>query len=175
MNICFFPVDSDSLKTGLSAQLQNLDDLLIEHQLAFMEKDWKKGIGLFEQVYELRRYHLNFMEDKLLMLFRAYYPRPPHGARPLYFIREKKLILKKTSAYVHLFGKLFLAGRMGQLQLPRLFDEYVYLKDLLDHHDAREKGFLFTLLDSAMAAKERLVLLHDYRVGLEPLKDRWVI
>jgi len=173
MNFTFFSPQADSLQTGLAKQLKRLDELLVEHQLAFMEKDWEKGIERFEQVYELRRHHLKFMESRLLPLFELYHPKPPEGARPLYFLREKKQILKTMDGYVHLFGRLFLAGKIETIDLVRLFDEYMYLKDLLDHHDAREKGFLFKLLDKNLSIPERKVLLDDYCKELSRFDGRW--
>ncbi len=173
MKFCIVPAGADSLSAALGPHLECLDRLLVEHQLAFMEKRWEDGITAYEQVYELRRYHLTFMEQRLLPLFESFYPQPPHGARSIYFIREKKQIVKTMARYVRLFSRMYLAERMAALDLPRLFDEYMYLKDLLDHHDAREKGFIFKLLDAQLPAFDRKNLLSAYREGLIKMKGRW--
>ena len=173
MRLCFFGAAESSLSRGLSRQLAQTDEWLTEHQLAFMEERWEAGMVCYEKVYELRRYHLRFMAESLLPLFRQHYPQPPSGARPLYFEREKKLILKTMRPYAYLFPRLYLAGRMETLNLARLFDEYMYLKDLLDHHDAREKGFLFRLLDEGLSGERRSALLERYRRGLRVFEGRW--
>ncbi len=174
MTLCFFDPTEDTLSSGLTRQLETLDGWLREHQLAFMERRWREGILLYEKVYELRRYHLDFMESELLPRFEDRYPKPPHGARPGYFRREKKLIIKTMRPYAHLFGRLYLREAMEELSLPRLFDEYMYLKDLLDHHDAREKGFLFRMLDEALSRETVGTLLINYARGVEQREARWL-
>ncbi len=67
---------------------------------------------------------------------------------------KKKLILKDLNKHVRFLGQLLLHPQQIKLDLVRLFEEYAWLKDLLDHHDAREKVFLFTVLVNEMTEED---------------------
>ena len=173
MTLLFFKPYGNRL-CDLKNQLEGLDKLFLEHQWALMEKKWETALERYEQMYELRLYHLAFMEFSLLPLFENNLKTIPRGARPLYFRREARLIRNGLKRYIRLFGRLYLHNKMETIDVPRLFDEYMPLKDLMDHHDAREKVFLFPKLDDALPAVKREQMLEDYRKTVKQLEKRWI-
>lgn len=126
-----------------------------------MHKNFERALFQFEQLYKIRTKHLQIMENKLLPLYQSLLTDFPKGGRPLYFIREKKLILKKLNRFVRFLGELVLNSGKTKLDLVKLFEEYAWLKDLLDHHDAREKAFLFPTLEKKMSKDNRQQLLSE--------------
>lgn len=158
---------------ALGTQLTFMERLFLEHQWALMEQRWETALERFEQVYECRTVHLDFMENRLLPLFEKYIHPVPHGARLRYFKREAAQIRKRLKPYIRLLSRLYQSDAMKQLDLARLFDEYMLLKDLLDHHDTREKVFLFPLLDTKLNATDRWALLNIYRARITQLEERW--
>ena len=56
-----------------------------------------------------------------------------------------------------------------ELEIVSLFEEYAWLKDLLDHHDAREKAFLFAILDKKLQGSEKLELISTISKQLSSL------
>ncbi len=147
--------------SGLVKQLSFCDKLLIEHQISLMHKNYEQALLQFEQLYEIRTTHLQMMEEKLLPIYKSLLAKYPAGGRPLYFIREKKLILKDLNKHVRFLGQLLLHPQQIKLDLVRLFEEYAWLKDLLDHHDAREKVFLFTVLVNEMTEENKHKLFDE--------------
>ncbi len=137
--------------SDLSSQLVFCDKLLLDHQVSLMHKKYEQALSQFEQLYEIRTTHLQIMEEKLLPLYESLHLEYPKGGRPLYFIREKRLILKELNRQVRLLGQFILHPEQITLDLVNLFEEYAWLKDLLDHHDAREKGFLFPSIDKELS------------------------
>ena len=127
--------------------LEFCDKLLIDHQINLMHNDFEQALEQFEQLYKIRTTHLQIMEERLLPLYKSVLTEFPEGGKPLYFIREKKLILKDLNRHVRFLGQLVLNPAQVTLDKVKLFEEYAWLKDLLDHHDAREKAFLFPILD----------------------------
>ncbi len=146
--------------SGLVKQLSFCDKLLIEHQISLMHKNYEQALLQFEQLYEIRTNHLQMMEEKLLPIYKSLLAKFPAGGRPLYFVREKKLILKDLKKHVRFIGQLVLHPQQIKLDLVRLFEEYAWLKDLLDHHDAREKMILFPGLVNEMT-EENIHKLFD--------------
>ncbi len=137
------------------------DRLLIEHQISLMHNNVEKALLQFEQLYEIRTTHLKIMEEKLLPLYETVLDEFPKGGKPLYFIREKKLILKDLNRFIRLQGRMLLNPDSVKIDLVELFEEYAWFKDLLDHHDAREKVFLFPVLDRNLDEKNKTILLDE--------------
>jgi hypothetical protein len=137
------------------------DKLLMRHQVSLMRKEVEKAMIQFEQLYEIRSTHLKIMEEELLPLYKSVLNEFPKGGKPLYFIREKKLILKDLNRFIRLQGQTLLSPDSVKIDLVKLFEEYAWLKDLLDHHDAREKVFLFPVLDRNLDEKNKTILLDE--------------
>ena len=147
--------------SDLNKLLEFCDKLLIEHQISLMHKNHEQALLQFEQLYEIRSRHLQRMEEELLPLYESILTKFPEGGKPLYFIREKKLILKDLNRHVRFLGQLVLNPEKVKLDIVKLFEEYAWLKDLLDHHDAREKVFLFPTLEKELSEENKQKLFRD--------------
>jgi len=124
-----------------------------------MHKNYEQALMQFEQLYEVRAGHLEVMENKLLPIYESLLKEYPKGGKPLYFIREKKLILKDLNRHIRFLGDLILNPKTIKLDLVKLFEEYAWFKDLLDHHDARERAFLFPTLDGKLTHQKKTLLI----------------
>lgn len=143
---------------ALNQNLEYCDFLFLQHQIYLMYKNIQQAVAVFEQLIIIRDYHLDIMETILLPAFEQAVQQIPEGAKPLYFIREKKLILKHLNKHIRNLGHVLLHSE--NLNIVSLFEEYAWLKDLLDHHDAREKAFLFPLLDEKLTSEKKEELLN---------------
>ena len=153
--------------SDLSKNLEYCDSLFLEHQLLLMHRKTDAAFATFEQLVQIRKVHLSIMEQCLLPAFVKATKKIPEGAKPLYFEREKKQILKYLNKYVRKLGNILLNSE--KLDIVTLFEDYAWLKDLLDHHDAREKAFLFPALD-ALSEGTRTEIRQDVSAHLAPLE-----
>jgi len=153
--------------SDLKKNLEYCDSRFLEHQLLLMHRKIDPAFAIFEQLVQIRKVHLSLMEQCLLPAFIKTKDKIPQGAKPLYFEREKKQILKYLNSYVRKLANTLLHS--AKLDIVGLFEDYAWLKDLLDHHDAREKAFLFPTLD-ALNEKRRAEILEDVSVHLAMLK-----
>jgi len=142
--------------SDLKQNLELCDDLFLKHQIKLMHKEIENALAVFEQLYRIRTIHLSVMEEILVPAFISMIEEIPEGAKPLYFEREKKQIFKYLDKYIKLLGNLLLHS--DPLDIVSLFEDYAWFKDLLDHHDAREKAFLFPSLDKIANDKKQLLL-----------------
>ncbi|MGD9900557.1 MAG: hypothetical protein AB7T22_15635 [Calditrichaceae bacterium] len=149
------------------------DQLFIGHQIHLMKKEWEDAFGKFEKVFEFRNQNISDEEELLIPLYESTLKTIPEGGAVQFFIREHKLIRKNLSKYLSLLGKKALNPESINLDLVRLFDEYYDLKDLFDHHDARERGFLFPALDENVSAEERGKLLKTITMRQNTLLKKW--
>lgn len=131
----------------LSGVLSYCDKLMLVHQTHLMRKDYIAAFAAFEELYNIRLAHLDLMEKSWLEAYKKILDEFPAGGRPVYFLREKKLILRDLQKYVKLTSNFALQGPDKGFKLVELFEGYIWFKDLLDHHDAREKAFLFPALE----------------------------
>lgn len=149
----------------LKNNLETSGRLLLQQQILLMHDKTESAQLLFEEFYTYRKAHLIMMENLLLPAFEKVVKDDlTEGAKPLYFIREKALILKELENLVRKLGNLVL--HTGQLDIVALFEEYAAFKDLLDHHDAREKAFLFPILDEKLDVIDKGNLLKKIEESL---------
>ena len=141
--------------TSLQKILSYCDQLMLGHQYSLMSKDFEGAYGLFEEFANLRIAHLTLVEHSWLNLYKNYLDEFPAGGRPEYLLREKKLILRELKKYTKILTDLALHGPDKSFRLVNVFEGYIWFKDLLDHHDAREKAFLFPVLDTKLTIQEK--------------------
>jgi len=142
----------------LKLNLELCDKLFLQHQVQLLHKKNEQAFAIFEKLTLIRKVHLTVMEDCLLPVFKKTLQQIPDGAKPLYFEREKKQILKYLNKYIRKLGSIILNSE--ELDIVTLFEEYAWFKDLMDHHDAREKAFLFPILDEKLQKSEKIELLN---------------
>jgi hypothetical protein len=142
--------------SDLTKNLEYCDSLFLDHQILLMHKKTGQAFAVFEQLVQIRKVHLAVMEECLLPAFLKTADTVPEGAKPLYFEREKKQIFKFLEIHARKLGNTVLHSE--KLEIVTLFEDYAWLKDLLDHHDAREKAFLFPALDALNETKRAEIL-----------------
>jgi hypothetical protein len=155
--------------SDLRYNLEVCDELFLQHQLQLMHHNIEQALVFFEKLVMVRQLHLEIMEKLLLPAFIKITDKIPAGARPLYFEREKKQILNFLDKYARKLGKIILHS--AELNIVTLFEEYAWLKDLLDHHDAREKAFLFPGLDKKLEIQAKKKILQSITAKLSILED----
>jgi len=160
----------------LKQRLERCDRLFLEHQVSLMHGDFETAQMRLEQVYEMRQLHLQIMEELLLPLYEEIQVEPPKGGRTHYFIREKKLILREFSKFIRINSDVLLNASHKKADIVFLFEDYVWLRDLLDHHDAREKAFLFPVLEDKLDSKrcnEIATIIETKFTALEKESANW--
>jgi hypothetical protein len=152
------------------------DHLFIEHQAACMEHNWDIALRKLELMYELRIQNIKVENEFLLPLYKSEISEIPKGGALKYFEREHKLIAKYLKSIIHNISDIVLHELSDKINLVKLFENYKDVKDLLDHHDAREREFLFKLLDenidiqtkSSILEKinnRQAVLIENFEIG----------
>ncbi len=145
------------------------DQWFMEHQTAVLHNDWLTAYTRLNAVFLLRKTNGDLCDRFLLPVFNEFGDRIPHGASPRYFQREQKQIVTALSHELRFFRNKIMQSEQFPLNKVELFDRYYDLKDLLDHHDARKRGFLYPLLDQWLDPPQRHILLEPLNAGLEKL------
>ena len=164
MKIILSPLKFSDLKQNLEL----CDDLFLNHQFQLMHNNIERALHIFEQLAFIRRIHLAVMEEVLLPSFINTVVKIPAGAKVLYFEREKKQIMKYLDKYSRVLGNILLHS--SEIDIVSLFEDYAWFKDLLDHHDAREKAFLFPTLEK-IAQDKKQQILNEISIRLKVLEQ----
>jgi hemerythrin-like domain-containing protein len=109
----------------------------------------------FEQ--ELRA-HMNAEEAHILPLYRERVGRVI-GGDPDFFTLEHRNILRNLEAAKESLRRLADDPKAGRRQAHEFLDQEWMLRNLIEHHDLREKNTLYPMLDQALTDQEREELL----------------
>lgn len=131
------------------------DRLFLAHQTACMSANWEEALQTMELMYELRMQNIQDTEDLLIPLYQSFINEIPQGGAIKFFVRENKLVRKNLDSFVHNISNVVLYDTGNEVNLVKLFESYHSFKDLLDHHDARKRVFLFKLLDEKVDSRNR--------------------
>jgi hypothetical protein len=129
--------------------------LFLAHQIACMSANWEEALNAMELMYELRMQNIQDTEDLLIPLYQSFINEIPQGGAIKFFVRENKLVRKNLDSFVHNISNVVLYDTGNEVNLVKLFESYHSFKDLLDHHDARKRVFLFKLLDEKVDSRNR--------------------
>lgn len=124
-----------------------LDTLFLEHQVVLMHKDFKKALNVIHELYSQYEQHIRDEETILIPAYQNIVKPLPQGGAVDFFLREHKqimLILEEAKSEIE---NWIIHSTYTPLKLVSLFDRYYTLRDLLNHHHAREDTFLYRLLD----------------------------
>ena len=135
------------------------DTLFVEHQIACMSNHWDNALHKLEIMYELRMQNIRDEEQHLIPLYQSKSDEIPKGGALKFFVREHKLIRKKLDFLIRNLSDIVLNESWDSVNLVELFEDYHSFKDLLDHHDSRERVFLYTLLDEKVDTVSRKSVL----------------
>ena len=132
--------------------------IFLQHQILLMQKQTWQALNLLE---ELRGTMLRHMTDEEIFLLPIYSERVvpmPAGGAPEFYLNEHVLIKRKLDLFCMELKK-WPGQPLPGPDLVRLFDQHIHFKDLLDHHDARERIFLYRILDEKLSQPEREEIL----------------
>lgn len=135
------------------------DQLFVRHQISLMRSERDGAYDAFHQMYRLRSALIAAEEDLLLPAYGKFVTDPQPGAALRYFKREHKLILRQLNAFMKRLMNLALQEADILPRRVSLFEEYHDFKDLLDHHDARDRVFLYPALDRVISRQDKLHML----------------
>jgi len=148
------------------------DRLFIEHQTACMSGNWEKALYAMERMYEFRMQNIQDEEDFLLPLYQSGIGEIPRGGALKFFVREHKLIKKNLDQMIRNMSNIILNDSGNDVNLIKLFEGYHTFKDLLDHHDSRERVFLYKLLDERMEMGVRDPALQKINIRWTELREK---
>jgi len=129
----------------LPEEHREVEELFLRHQEALLEKDFAKAEDLLATVSRAVARHIEVEERELLPLYRERVPPQPGGDAELIVAEHRKI-----EAYLKRFSEQMAAWR-AQPPSPRevlgLLDVQSQFKHLMDHHDRRERSFLYPALE----------------------------
>lgn len=147
---------------------------LLRHRLALMRGDLPEATSSFRRLVALLQRHVADEEELVLPRYEA---RPPpegyeRGASPAVFRAEHQNILGHL---LRLDGALAQLALVSGSELPvaclHLLDREKVFADLLEHHDLRERQYLYPTLEGLLTEEEKLELV-ERMVGVSREEER---
>lgn len=135
---------------------EDLDESFLRHQEALMDRRPLEALGWLRRVDGAIEQHVRDEEDVLLPVYRERAGRV-EGGSPELFVAEHR----KIRAFIH----EFMAAVSAMVESPpsrrdvlHLFDRQSLYKHLMEHHDLRERQFLYPILDRVTTPEERAAM-----------------
>ncbi len=152
---------------------QALDVLMQQHRLALMDCDIRGALTAWRRFSMNMARHLD-LENQLVLPF--YGQSPPidgyeRGGAPVIFEKEHEKILSFLMRFEEQTEALKkLPEEQQKLGCLALLDREKVFVDLLEHHDQRERAYLYPRLAELLTSNEQADLLERMMAGL-PLKE----
>jgi hypothetical protein len=140
---------------------RHVDELFLHHQAYLMKNDLENALLTFEKIFEYTNQNIKDEEKFLLPYYAAHPESIPQGGAVYFYEREHKLLRREMKKYLKLYSEALLHPGSVEIDIIKIFDDYYDLKDLFDHHDARERVFLFKVLDEIMPVEEKEKILRQ--------------
>jgi len=137
---------------------QGLEELFLQHQEELICLKLKKAKVHLEAFAKELRHHMYIEEKYVLPLYEKKVPQQPGGGAFLFYGEHQKMkdFLNKI---ISKMKKLSAKNKMVRRQVIDLLDLETRFKDILLHHDLREKNMLYPKLDKVVTPEEREKLL----------------
>ena len=136
---------------------QRLDELFLSHQKALLALDLELALATLKEFERELRAHMRVEEDLLLPVY-ARAGRIQGGPVEFYTGEHKRML-----EFLARFSEQLQALRLTYADLKRgiigLFDQEAVFKQLMQHHDMRERNLLYPTLDKVTSETERRELL----------------
>ena len=145
---------------------QQLDELFFEHQRALIRGELEVALAKLEGYEKELLDHIWDEEEVLIPIYAARAEAPVGGSAEI-FLNEHRKIREYLVLFKAEFVKLS-ASEDRERAVIFLLDSQVIYKRLLVHHDARERKFLYPLLDEITTEQEKLSLFQRLKL---PAKD----
>jgi|GEM_PF-535596 len=143
------------------ADLSNV--LFLDHQQQCMQGSWEDAYARLYAFHHLREHAMQIEEQWLIPLYQSRIAEVPKGGAVKYFMREHALIRKNLQSFLQRINHTLSDSNSEEANLVSLFEEYHSFKDLLDHHDSRDRVFLYRELDTLRLRKELDAVLTSIR------------
>jgi len=150
-----------------------LEELFLAHQTALLDRNLPAALSCLDQFAELLAAHIAD-EEKVVLPAYAARVAIPEGGKPEFFHFEHTKLQSSIGEVRAMLLTLVPAGHTlenGSMLAPvdpqhvdvrgllELLDQEASFKDLLRHHDARERRFLYPLLEAALNEIEQQQIL----------------
>jgi len=133
-----------------------LEEIFLEHQTALLDRDVARAREALARYGERLAAHMAEEESAILPLYESRCPQPPGGTTRMFLDEHRKL--RELLADLAAAADALPAGPDPKTLLAVL-DRETQFKNYMDHHDRRERAFLYPALDAALPDGERAVLL----------------
>lgn len=133
-----------------------LDALFLAHQTALLDRDRARAVETLAAYRAALEAHVREEEERILPLYAERAPQPAGGGTSMFLDEHRKIR--------QLAGELDAATAAlppapEPKQLLAVLDREATFKNLMDHHDRRERAFLYPGLDAVTTPAERAALL----------------
>lgn len=149
----------DGLESALDLH-QAIEVLLVEHRLALMQVDLSAARSTWTAFSARLRHHLATEDELVGPRYRSRPPADgwPRGAAPEIFDNEHAKILSRLETLEAGLEDLTSASpSVGGLRVRclSLLDRQKVLQDILEHHDLRERRFVYPHLEAVLPQEEK--------------------
>lgn len=145
----------------------HLDALFLEHQTAVLDRDLTSARGALEAYALALDAHMAEEQAHILPLYGARVPEQPGGQTRMFLDEHARIrvlladLQKKVDALCGL-------EKPEPKAVLALLDQETQFKNYMDHHDRRERSFLYPGLDGVLSVAEREALLKTLGIGTGP-------
>jgi len=137
---------------------ERLDEIFLLHQEALLALDVEHALATLRGFERELRAHMGVEEDLLLPVYvRA---GRIQGGPIEFYTGEHKKMLKFLVRFTERLDELKHNPANLTRAIIELFDEEAQFKQLMQHHDMRERNILYPTLDRVTSEEERRQLLH---------------
>ena len=126
-----------------------------------MNGELQIAYGQLLNLSTLLKQHVKDEEQYLIPPYKKLVQPQPAGGAVRFYQREHRQILIIIDKYITDLKK-WLKSPPANIDLVRQFDSYFRFKELLDHHDARERVFLYPILDQKLDGNEKIQILQCF-------------
>jgi uncharacterized protein with PIN domain len=170
------PGDEGQLRTlePLVDLHQAFDVLFLRHRLALMDAEIQRALQLFRRFAMCMRRHIEDEKDLVLPVYAGSAPKEGYerGSAPEIFENEHRKILEHLESIEHAVEELGReTGDLLRARCLQLLDREKVFGDLLEHHDLRERTFLYPALERMLTEVEKLDLLE--RMAGSNAEESW--
>ena len=140
---------------------EKLDEMFLRHQEALLASDVNRAIEILI-CYEAKLLsHMRDEEELLLPIYEARTERIPGGPAELFLGEHKKMRGFISEFHQGLSRMRAEEGHRLRRSIIALMDRQSMYKNLVEHHDHREKNILYPWLDRITTEEERAALLQQ--------------
>jgi hypothetical protein len=151
---------SQLLENALMAVHQQLDDVFHRHQCALLDRDPLRATGLLDEYSTMLLAHIDDEERFILPIYGLHGGDATDAPLRLFLGEHQNLrrFLTEFAERLHAWANL-----PNDRALLELLDRQATFKNLLLHHDLRERNMLYPHLSRCLPAAEQLHLLAQIR------------